>query len=502
MPELNIFGPNNIQGPSPYPLTWEYIRYQATQRPNHAAVIDQGKVFSFDTFNRDINKMHAALDDLRLTSGQMVGVEFLPDAGQFSSFYFHWVKLLAFEVLGVATMSFARAEAPQMQEILGSLDLIMVFPDAVDMSTKRLHVMNKDWITRTMSGAPTVMSVHNDRYSNVPCRIIKSSGTTGSMKYMIRSVENQEHIYITAQFRGGFNHQSRFFATGGFSVSAFHAAAVTCIRAGGTCVYDTRQKTETALSSYDITHASFLVYSLMQMLDAITADYKKPSDLKILTIGSPISESVRRRLLSSLATQVSETYGTNESSTISTIDAKGEGVTLPGVLLETVDDDDCPVTGVPGWIRVRSAGCVKSYLNNPSATEEMFKDGWFYPGDIGILQDDQTFRLIGRADGLLNIRGLKFAPEGFEEQLMQALPVRDVCVLTLPDHENVAQVVVAVVMAPNENETEVTSKMQQMLPAVFGATRVVSVSHIPRTKTGKIERQTLTNALKKLPPNS
>lgn len=460
------------------------------------AVIDQGTGFSYEQFNREIGKMLAALRDLNVLRGQHVGVEFLPELKNFPSFYYHWVKLLALEGLGVATMSFARAEAPYMKEILGALDLVLVFPDAPDIPARRQHVMDKDWITQAMARAPDLMPARVQRQPGDAARIIKSSGTTGVMKYMIRSVENQEYIYRTAQFCGGYTQQSRFFATGGFSVSAFHAAAVTCIRAGGMCVYETRQSAEKTLSLHAITHASFLVHSLMQILKAIPDDYRKPPDLKVLTIGSPVSEVIRARLLASLAAQVSETYGTNESSTISTIDATGEGAILPGVEVEVVDDDDQPVIGTLGRIRVRSQGCVQGYLNNSSANEKMFRDGWFYPGDIGVKKDAHTLRLIGRSDSLLNIRGLKYAPEAFEEEIMATLPVRDVCMLTLPDHENIEQVVIVVVLKPRVDQKNFISRLQSVVPAIFGETRVDFVSHIPRTGSGKIERQSLRSTLR------
>ena len=98
--------------------------------------------------------MQVALADLRLTAGQLVGVEFMQFDGKFSGFYFHWVQLLALEELGVATMSFARAEAPHMQDILQALDLILTFPDLSGISSEKHHIMDKDWISRAMRCAP------------------------------------------------------------------------------------------------------------------------------------------------------------------------------------------------------------------------------------------------------------------------------------------------------------------------------------------------------------
>lgn len=490
MPELDRF--HHVRF---YSSTASHIRYHATQRPNSTAVIDQGKVFTYEDFTRDIAKMKVAMGDLRLAAGQLVGVEFLQFDGNFSGFYFHWVQLLALEELGVATMSFTRAEAPHMQDILQSLDLVLAFPDAPGVASKKQHIMDKDWISHAIRRAPDFNVPPAQLYPDTASRIVKSSGTTGSIKYMIRSVENQEYIYRTAQLCGGYEFQSRFFAAGGFPVSAFHAAAVTCIRAGGCCVYDTKKDTAEALSSYDITHASFLVHSLMSMLGSISKNYKKPTSLRILTIGSAVSQAVRIRLLKFLAEEVFETYGTNESSSISTIDALGVGVVLPGVEVDVVDENDVAVIGVPGRIRVRSQGCVRGYYNNPAATKKMFRDGWFYPGDIGIKPDAHTLSLVGRSDSLLNIRGLKVAPEEFEEILMRDMPLKDVCVLTLPDKENIEHVVIVVTLNEGADRSDITNRIQKLLPPFFGATRVAYVPEIPKTGTGKIERAFLRQAL-------
>lgn len=489
---------DDLRQPSAYPLTSEYIRYQAAQFPNSVAVIDHGRAFTYEAFDRDIRRLQGALAGLGVKPGELVGVELFARAGKFSSFYFHWLTLLALEDLGAVSMSFARAEFPHMQDVLRTLDLALLFPDADGVPTPRRHVMDLDWITRTMASAPAPMSPRVAGRGGDAVRIIKSSGTTGTMKCMIRSVENQEYIYRTAQFCGGYTARSRFYSAGAFNVSAYHAAAVTCIRAGGTCIYDTRPDTENVLSSYDVTHASFLVHGLMQMLEAIPDGYKKSSNLRILTIGSPVSDAVRARILDKLAAQLSETYGSNESSSISTIDRAGIGVTLPGVEVEVVDPRDVPVMGAPGLIRVRSPGCVREYLNDRAATSRMFKDGWFYPGDVGVKLGADTLRLIGRADGILNIGGLKIAPEEFEEKFLQAVPVRDVCVVTVPGPENETQVVVAVVLGPDMDEKELAARAEQVIPAFFGATRVISVSHIPRTPSGKIERHAVRRSLQDL----
>ena len=245
--------------------------------------------------------------------------------------------------------------------------------------------------------------------------------------------------------------QSRYFVTMGFYVSAIQAAATTCIRAGGICIYDTRVNAADALSKYGITHMLFLLHRLMQVLVSLPEDYVKLANLRLLTIGLAVSEVVRTRVLHAHASHFSETYGANECSTISTMNEEGLGVLLPGVDVETVNDGDEHVVGEPGWISVRSSGCVSGYINNPEATQKILKNGWFYPVDVGVLKDHRMLKLIGRADDLLNIRGIKYAPQEIEDSLLAALPIREICIDTVADHEDVHHAVV--VIGPKNTKT-------------------------------------------------
>jgi long-subunit acyl-CoA synthetase (AMP-forming) len=53
-------------------------------------------------------------------------------------------------------------------------------------------------------------------------------------------------------------------------------------------------------------------------------------------------------------------------------------------------------------------------LNNSKATNQFFKDGFFYPGDLGMLTDENHFKLLRRVDNLINLSGVKVNPESIE----------------------------------------------------------------------------------------
>jgi acyl-CoA synthetase (AMP-forming)/AMP-acid ligase II len=55
------------------------------------------------------------------------------------------------------------------------------------------------------------------------------------------------------------------------------------------------------------------------------------------------------------------------------------------------------------------------FLSDPIATSNSFKDGYFYPGDLGLINEKGRLVLAGRRDELLNLGGVKANPESLEE---------------------------------------------------------------------------------------
>ena len=56
--------------------------------------------------------------------------------------------------------------------------------------------------------------------------------------------------------------------------------------------------------------------------------------------------------------------------------------------------------GTPGEIQVLGHNVMKAYWNSPEATASAFVDGWFSTGDIGRVDEDGYFYLLGRKNNL------------------------------------------------------------------------------------------------------
>ena len=110
------------------------------------------------------------------------------------------------------------------------------------------------------------------------------------------------------------------------------------------------------------------------------------------------------------------------------------GPPIPGVEMRIVDDDDneLPV-GEVGEICVRGPNVMLGYLNQPEATAEAMKGGWFHTGDLGYCDEDGYFSIVDRKKDMVLVGGLNVYPREVEEVLLTHPHVREAAVIGVYD---------------------------------------------------------------------
>src|SRR5262249_48534232 len=164
---------------------------------------------------------------------------------------------------------------------------------------------------------------------------------------------------------------------------------------------------------------------------------------------------------------------------------------FPWVRVEIVDDRGRPLPeGTAGWVRLKSDTMPPGYVDAPETTSRMFRDGWFYPGDVGVL-GGRRLRVMGRGDELLNIGGRKLAPADLETLVSRHLQAADVAVCSLPNDDGIEELYVALV-EPEGDEAELHRCLVQAFVGYgHGNIRPVKLPRIPRNANGKILRDAL-----------
>jgi long-chain acyl-CoA synthetase len=119
-------------------------------------------------------------------------------------------------------------------------------------------------------------------------------------------------------------------------------------------------------------------------------------------------------------------YGLTETSPVISFNSKDAykletvGRPLPGIEVKIAAE---------GEVLTRGPHVMKGYWNNPQATAEAIRDGWFHTGDLGELDADGFLKITGRKKELLVLsNGKKVAP-AFIEGLLQADPCIDQAVV-------------------------------------------------------------------------
>ena len=143
----------------------------------------------------------------------------------------------------------------------------------------------------------------------------------------------------------------------------------------------------------------------------------------------------------------------------------------------------------------RCPGAPSRYLNDDEASRRVFRDGWFYPGDIGSLSADGLLYVSGRVAERINAGGVKVAPSVIEDVISTRPEISDVAAFEHINADGISEIAVAIVPhenidRANFNRTELRQYFQKQLREKTPR-RWIIVKEIPRSEQGKIDRAAL-----------
>jgi acyl-CoA synthetase (AMP-forming)/AMP-acid ligase II len=250
-----------------------------------------------------------------------------------------------------------------------------------------------------------------------------------------------------------------------------------------------------AMTAHAITHVTLLPLQLKQLLDGLPRGFERPASLTIYVQGSSISEALHERALRFLATEVCTGYGCNEASNLSftrEIRKDGSAGVCPDVQIEVIDERERPVPqGEIGKIRIRTESMVDGYIDDPETTRRMFRDGWFYPGDVGVFVGPRQLRIVGRVDDLINLGGTKFSPSELEDIVQASVKVADAGVCGMRNADGFDEICVALVRPEHTDEELLRLISSEFQRRQAGDFVVVKLARIPRNPNGKVQRDLL-----------
>jgi fatty-acyl-CoA synthase len=155
--------------------------------------------------------------------------------------------------------------------------------------------------------------------------------------------------------------------------------------------------------------------------------------------------------------------------------------------------NDVPADGeTMGEVVMRGNNVMKGYFNNPEATTQAFRGGWFHSGDLAVMYPDGYIELRDRAKDIIISTGVNISTIEVERTIFKHPAVLEVAVIAIPDEKRGEVPKAFVTLKPDASVTqkEIINFCHQHL-ASFKCPRAVEFGELPKTATGKVQKYRL-----------
>ena len=346
-----------------------------------------------------------------------------------------------------------------------------------------------------------------------------TGGTTGAPKGVMLSHENllanARHNLIAT----GHHEDDRWLHVCPMFHVAGTANMLACTWVGAEQIvlprFDARAVIDT-IRERAITHTVLVPAMLGMLLDELEreSDGDRLRSLRhIQYAASPIAPALQRRVLEYFDCDIAQFYGMTEAApTVSHLSpeehrrgARGEephaarlrSIGVPVVGVETdirAPDGSRTPMGDVGELCVRGPNVMLGYWNQPDATAEVLRDGWYRSGDAARRDEDGYLYLVDRLKDMIITGGENVYSIEVEAALSEHEAVSEAAVFGIPDPRWGEAVHAVVTIAPGSTVTkeELTAHCRMLL-AGYKLPRTIELrsAPLPRSGAGKLLKNAL-----------
>ena len=413
-------------------------------------------------------------------------------------------RLRAFvEQAGAAAVLADAANADAAAQVVAGLPDCRVVP--VDLGRALAAGLSPDslWVA-----APT---------GSEPALLAFTSGSTGTPKGVLNSHSMLvRDAYVSSIGTGAYGCDD---VVGHTLPLAFHAGitiAIAGVLVG--CRLELRDVRATGIATLPAwlrQIGASVAHTSPAILRAIVAQRPDPAlltTLRTVTIAGEAAHGRDVEALRALLTDrcaVRHRYGSSETGLISEYVVRADhpplagplpiGRPVPGTDLTALDESGGPVPdGDAGTVAITAPYVATGYWHAPDLTAAAFTDlpdgrRRFRSQDVGSQDGDGTWRLLGRRDHSVKVRGLLVEPGEVDAALFGLDDVREALTVGAPRPSGEGYRLVAYVVSGAEQPSaaRVRAGLRQVLPAHMVPETVVFLDALPRTDRGKLDRSAL-----------
>lgn len=332
-----------------------------------------------------------------------------------------------------------------------------------------------------------------------------TSGTTGRPKGAVLCHFNTKNVAFTVKnsldFRHTFVYTSDypFFSSGGaqFSVLASIAAGQTMII---NPYFDPGQTMKTIEDRK--VNIYFCVPSMLVLILNLPnlKEYKAVSLRYLLCGGGPLPFAVLKSAKEFFpGVEMCNVYGMSEGGPggifladeygFNKEGSVGWGKSLVGMEMIVADEKQNPVPpGEIGECLIRGNTIMKGYHNDPVATAQSLRNGWFHSGDLGKIDEDGFIWLLDRKKDMIVRGGYNVYPAEVESVLYDHPAVREAAVIGV-SHDTLGEDVKAFIVVKENHRVsaeELKDHCRKSLADFKRPRHIEFLEDLPRNASGKV----------------
>ena len=257
-------------------------------------------------------------------------------------------------------------------------------------------------------------------------------------------------------------------------------------------------------------------YTLITMLENGAMEQRDLNSLRwILYGGEPYPPKLLNKLMKALPnTRFSNVYGPAEAPSCTVYDIPGPPESEEPIPIGTVstnsediiinsDGDDC-TEGESGELCIRSTTLTRGYWNRNDLNKRaflireragVFPKMYFRTGDRVRRNEQGLLEFLGRVDRMIKTRGHRVELDELEAVLTHHEAILEAAAFTVDDNNSSKEIRAAVLLVKGATveESELIRFAKTKLPLYAIPTSIVISDSLPRTSTGKIDRNNLSD---------
>jgi acyl-CoA synthetase (AMP-forming)/AMP-acid ligase II len=151
--------------------------------------------------------------------------------------------------------------------------------------------------------------------------------------------------------------------------------------------------------------------------------------------------------------------------------------------------------GQAGHLRYRGPAVATRYYNDAAASEEAFRDGWFYPGDLAAIDAAGFITLKGRTKDMILRGGVNIYPADIEAALTDHPAVAEAAVVPWPSRAMGEEIAAFIRLSEPATTDEILAHCRTRLSRYKWPKAAFVVDELPRNSAGKVLKAELTERL-------